>query len=290
MRTRVEPAPNVPPRVGLIVSADTSQPELDRWEQGIEWQPESCGFSGVADPCAVGTREAPRGPGISMADTYIVWAGETCSALGSVEREWQARARRNLEQCESKEIANELWGGALARARTFPNRYLTHPDSDKLTTAGEQPLDVLALLEQGLADCSCGSVGMIHATRQLATYWSELGVLRRERGLLLTINDTIVVPDAGYDGSGPAAVEGDPPVAAAPGAVWAYATGMVVVRRGPIDTLPNSLQEARDWAKAVDRDVNDIEVLAQRTALATWDGCCHLAAQVDIDPPLVGGS
>lgn len=289
-RAPVDATPNVPPRSGLIQATDAPPNDPPEWEAGFAWLPEACGGSGVTDPCAPTERNASQTRGRLEYEPFLVWAGDACSSFGYSERDWLGRARRLLEAEESYQIARELWRGDQARAAGWPNLFLASSTADELTSSPQEPLVVLAMLEQGLGAVGHGRRGVIHATRDLVTHWANGGALRRESGRILTIHDTLVISDSGYDGSGPGAGEGDDPVDASPGSVWAYGTTQVIVRRGAIETLPDNLNEARTWAQATDREINDIEVLAQRAAAATWDGCVHVAAEADIDPPSVGGS
>lgn len=273
----------VPPPLRLLTSGVLPEDQAEgtdesRWELGFEFERESCGDAETFDPCAPGSFTPERNTAQIEYEPFGVRAGESCSAFGFSQRDYEGRARRLLEACESKQIANEFWTGDLATERAWPNRFLADTDSDVVTDGPTAVIDVLACLEQGLAECACGTRGMIHATPQLVTHWAALGnsVLRREGGLLLTIHDTIVVTDAGYDGSGPSGQ-------AAGASQWAYATGLVTVRRSPIIITPG------DISQALTRTVNTIEYTAQRLAAVTWDGCCHLAAQADLEVCLIGG-
>lgn len=384
----VRARPLLPPRVGLIPTADVLQEATDRWEAGFGWQPEGCGSSGRFDPCGPGGVLFEADPVASL--EYVpfgVVAGEVCSTFGWEEREWQARAQRLLDACESQQVEAELWRGDIARAGGYPNAFLASADAEVIGNTQHDPMDALALLEGGIAGCVCNGNGWIHASRTVTSIWSRTGALRREGKLLLTALDTVVVPGAGYDGSGPivtidapanlqvvadadgaladgdygykitayndsgesgpsAEVQvaiaapnstahltwdvaptasgyrvygraaggpwgllvtiGDPfavewedtgvaalgappppaegafqPVPATDGSVWAFATGPIDVRRGAVEVLPRSLEDARELAAAVARDVNDIRIWAQRHAAATFDGCCHIGIEID---------
>lgn len=119
---------------------------------------------------------------------------------------------------------------------------------------------------------------MIHAPRSIVTLWKNLNLVERQGNLILTINDTIVVPGAGYDGSGP---DGQP---AAANSMWVYGTGLVDVRLGTIEVVggPN--------AQGLDRTNNDIIIRASRMAAATFDPCVHLAVEIAASPCGIGGS
>lgn len=267
-----------PPRLGLVAQAavDTS---AERWESGFSYNPEACGdAAGVADPCESNARNVDRAdanPDLVEVEPFAVWAADTCSALDR-GRDWQGRVRRQLEACRSKQIEAEFWAGTLATAEGWPNRFLRSEDSDVVTAGGTTPVAALACLEQGLADCKCGGRGMIHATPQLVTHWANTGLVRREGNQLLTYLDTIVVAGEGYTGDGPLASDTSN--------VWAYATGLVQIRLGAIEVYGGLT------ADGVDRSDNTMTAYADQLAAVAWDGCCHLAAEVDLDRCGIGGS
>lgn len=295
-KTPVVPNPARPPRVGLIVSANrpndgAASPERTDndsgtkwWKDGFGFKPEACASSGVSDKCEIGALDADSGADIVNFEPYLVWAGYECSTFGFNLEDYRGRAERALLACQGAQVEAEFWTGDLARAQVLEdadspfevNGYLSSEDSDVITAGADTPTNALALLEQALA-CNCGQQGMIHATRGVASLWHQGGALRREGNLLLTVNDTIVVPGAGYDGSGPYGPAAD-------GSVWAYATGIVDVRLAPIDIIPGSADRARD------RATNTITIYAERAAAATWDGCCHFAAEINAPMPDIAGS
>lgn len=280
----VEARPAAPPRVGLIPSlgglaaVTDNSPEL-RWGNGLSFNPEGCDAAGVYDPCIAAPNlntAADSDRGVIETDPFVVWASDKCSSFDG-ERDWRGRAERALNACVSMQVAHELWTGDLSTARGFGNRFLAGQDSD-VVASGANLTSALACLEQGLSQCACGQQGMIHATPQVVTHWNALGLVRREGQRILTVLDTIVVPDAGYDGSGQYGQN------AADGSIWAYATGMVEVRLGPVQVF------AREPGEQIDRTNNTRIAIAQRMAAVSWDGCCHLAAEIDLSTCGVGGS
>lgn len=178
--------------------------------------------------------------------------------------------------------------GALPAANTTgytANRVLAGPaaDSDTVTTAAADPIDALACLTQGLAETLRGQQGMVHVTPQLLTYLQGAQVITRQGNLWVTGMGHIVVADAGYTGDGPGG-------AAAGASQWAYATPVVQVRLGPVETAPTNMTEAAQLAQATDRDVNTMLVFAYRLAGFQWTAeCAHLAAEVALPLCAVGG-
>jgi hypothetical protein len=286
-----QPQPR-PPALSLLGAALTPDQLTEvgavgqRWQNGWAFQPEACTGGWVEDPCDPEPRITDDRPGFIEGEPFAVVVPDRCSTKGFLAADYEARARRLLLRKQSKLIAAELWDGDLAAAAGWPNQTLigaaevpggAAEPPDVLTNGAASALGSLACLEQYLAECS-GDRGMIHCTPQLATTWAALGhVLRREGALLLTALDTIVVPDAGYPGSGP----GGTPASTSQ---WAYATGMVTVELSPVEITPPTM------AEAVDRATNTVEFYAQRLAAVMWDGCCHGAAEVDLPVCLVGGA
>lgn len=270
-----------PPRGATLLRSANPVPETEgRWQAGIKWVPEACGdadvvqavgycgdgaFAGFPDP-----DERPLGTEADFVPPYVAVA-QRCTALGG-EQELTAveeRAMRLLENCQTKGIARELWTGTVATAETLPNNFLSNAPDDVGDGATLSVLDGIASLEQGLANCSCGGVGMIHTTAQVATFLAHLRLVERQPdGRLLTALGTLVVADPGYDGTGVGIAAADEDMASS----WAYATGMVDIRLGPVDVL----RERTDI-----RSRNDYTVYAFRPFSATFDPCCQLAAKLD---------
>lgn len=288
-RATIPTPPASPPRVGLLPSlrADQVTETGPMRAVGVAYVPEGCGTGGRTDPCDPGTLGAVDNPTMVEAEPFTVWAASKCSPQPR-DFDYQGRARRQLAAIESYEIANELWTGSLTQASAtsdgdpWPNPYFAQPAADVLTASGGEvtpmgAIQGLACLEQALGDYLHGQRGMIHCTRQTAIHWDQLGMLRREGPVVLTLLDTIVVPDAGYDGSGP---DGS---AAADEQIWAYGTGMVGVRLGPVVTVPGN------DAEATNRSTNTITYRAERDAAAWFDECALVAAAVAIPLCDVGG-
>lgn len=279
--------PAVPPTVGLIpsLSGDYLDPPDTgyRWEGGVRYNPEQpCSVGGSSEPCSVATRDTPDNPDNVDFVPFYIWAGDDCTPLTGSERDRPGRARRALIATESYLIARELWLGTIAKGATpdWPNNYLARDDNtDTLTSGPVSVTQALECLEQGIGYYGLGAPGAIHCTRELGAAFSALGsTLRVADGRILTYMGTTIIPDAGYDGSGP---QGQPAVN---GSQYAYATLMPTVRRGPIEVVPESA------AGAVTRDVNNMSYIAQRLAAVTFPPCVQVAVEVDLPLCLVAGT
>lgn len=268
--------PAAAPRTGLIASARTGA-DLGlpaRWNNGFAYEPENyCAANGVADPCGGTQTFEPDNREQVTVDPVLLWAGDACTAAGTRDR--RGRATRRLLACQSKLLAGELWEGTLAQASSFDNRYLASPAANTVSLTSLAVSDGLACMEDALASCSC-SRGMIHVTPGLMVYLAREQLVTRVGNMFVTVNDTIVVADAGYTGTGP---EGQPSVT---GAVWAYGTDIVNVALDDVVVLPRDDIEAQGYDGSHLYD-NTLTYRASRLAAAWWDGCCHVAVPFDID-------
>lgn len=266
----VDAPPARPPRFGLVAQANKPEEADDRWVDGLAWDPEICGFAGVADACGSDNKPMPDNTGVVEYQPFVVFAGDHCSTLDR-SRDRQARARRALEASESFQIARELWTGDLADASGWDNIHLADAAAvDVIGPAGGlTPIAALACLEQASAEAASGARVTIHATLRTVTTWAAEGLIERDSGFLVTKLGSIVIADAGYPGTAPDGTtdtEGH----------WAYGTGIVDVRRSAITVL------GANEAEQINRRTNHHEVIAERMAAATFDPCVRTAVLVQL--------
>lgn len=292
MRAPIQAPQARPPRYGLLAAAPTvDDADLRVLAGGWEYQPEACGLSGRDSITCAGSTDGamdPSGqrPGIIEGDPIWLWAGDECSTFGFQARDWQGRARRQLAATESYELAAELWDGTVATADALANPFLASAgaNSDTVTNGATAEVSALACIEAALAELLKGQQGMVHVTPQLLTHLRAADAIGREGTVWTTSMGHIVVADAGYSGAGPGGV-------AAGASQWAYGTSMVQVRLGPVEVIPGNLDDARNLAAAMDRQVNDVVVVAGRLAGYQWaNDCAHVAAEVDLPVCLIGGA
>lgn len=286
-RQAMNPTPVQPPLYGLLVAAQVTPLTGVRWQDGVSWGPEQCGVSGrtvvdcfgMTDPL-----DGNRSPDVVSSDPFLVWASDECSPFGSMARDWQGNARRQLEATQSYEIANELWTGRLQQTEADQEGgFLSdHSTLDVSYTGVGNAVDALACAEQALARCGQGRRGMVHVTPQALVHLVTNNTVRREGTQFLTPLGNVVVADAGYDGSGPA---NEPPSTTQ----WLYATGMIsVVIEAQAELNPPDLASAQTLAQALDRSDNTITVYAQRLAMYLWDRCCHIGVEFALPVCAVG--
>jgi hypothetical protein len=280
-RNAVDPQPRKPPRYGLLVASPPV--DVTGWELwGITWNPEQCGQSGRRSSGCNGNTAALvpfDNPETVNADPFVVYAADDCTAL-QLRRDWEGRARRQLNATRSFEIANELWEGTLATADGLDNLVLTDAAAgDTLTNGGTDIVTAIACLESGLANCLHGGQGMIHLTPQALAKAASEFVVRREGNLWYSPSDHVVVADAGYTGTGPGGV-------AAGATQWAYATDMIRVELGEQRTVP----DAANLFAYMDLDTNHVTIFAQQWAMYTSDRCCLAAVEISLPVCLIGGA
>lgn len=291
------PAPTArPPLYSLLVAAPVVEDD-SRWQGGFEFAPEACSDGGrTGVECWGGTAviDPAANPRMVGGEPFAVWAADACSTFGYRARDYVGRARRQLLAIQSFQIAEELWEGSLngepsMGGQVIANTPLTAVGSDTVTNGPTSATGALAQLVDALGQCGQGRQGMIHMTPQLLVHLAALGAVFRDGGLWVTPMGHIVVADDGYPGSGPGAT----PVPAG-ASQWMYGTSMMFVRLSPIETLPNlpddDTTNPSGWPAAVDPRTNDVLVIAQRLAAVEWDQCCHVAAEVDLAVPLIGGA
>lgn len=298
LRENVTAPPARAPQYGLIVAAPelTEPNKVEALASGWQFSPENCGNSnklpvlcqGNTADMAIGTADGEWNGDMITGDAIYIYAEDRCSSLGSRNRDWHGRARRQLTAIESFELADELWSGTVTQAATpdLENRWLAGPaaQSDTLTSAGVTPVAALGCITQGLAEGLKGQQGMVHVTPQLLQHLAADSIITKQGNLWVTAMGHIVVADAGYDGSGPDGV-------AASTTQWMYGTPMIRVRLGTVEVIPGDLNDARNLAMALDYPVNTIAVYAGRLAGYQWDShCTHLAAEVALAVCAVGGA
>lgn len=290
-RDPITPPPATQPRYSLLVAAGANGQAngAEVWQRGVAWTPESCGAGDIAPAwCGVNLeRTAPTAPSVAIADPFYVWAADACSAQGYTARDWQGRARRQLEATQSFQVAKELWAGAgtldaLADARTDEaSPFLA--DTNQVVDENLSAPRAIAVAEALAMECAQGRRIMIHVPiAVLAAAQAEGYVLRDTGGILTTAMGSIVVADAGYPGTGPVGPDPENPVVSDDTTQWIYTSQLVQARLGEVELLPTTLEDARSLASAMTRAANHITVWAQRLALYQLDPCCRIALSTDL--------
>jgi hypothetical protein len=140
------------------------------------------------------------------------------------------------------------------------------------------PTRGLQLLQDAL-DTGFGGQGMIHVQKQTAT---NLTKVRRVGSMMLDMFDNIVVPGAGYPGTGPDKGEGGGGKAPGAGCAYMFASTLVMVRAEKEGTVfPDTFAEAVDWGQG--GFPNTIRFYAEKFAVAYLDNSARYCVEVKLE-------
>lgn len=216
---------------------------------------------------------------IVTAFPFILEAIDRCSTFGFEERDFKGRAERLLQNSEHKGLEQEWWTGAIAQAKGLPNQYLTKKAEtgwtpENLTPESGAPsiLRGLQILQDALAECGFGGIGMIHLQRQTAT--NLLTVVESDphfsnkENKMYDLFGNVIVPGVGYNGA--IGYEGK---AAGAGKAWMCATDLVSVRVEDEPTIfTPTFAEMTDWGQG--GEPNTVTTRAEKFAVAYADFAC----------------
>lgn len=251
------------------------------------------------DPCGDvgdGSKSISARPSNVSWDPYVIWSADECSTLGGPEEfERVTRAaRQDLEVQTSHKIEEIFWTNTVDSADfggSHPNVGLSDASLVDLATIPTQaqidsgtiytPLAfdsvpiVTAFKEMigALTDMLGGARGMIHCEARVVPFITYAGLaVQNGQRLTTTLGNHIVVPGTGYTGSSPNEE------ASSEFYSWIYGTSMVEVLLGPVEVFG-------DRAALTNRDINTIEIRAERIALAHFDRQAHIGISVCLEDP-----
>lgn len=210
---------------------------------------------------------------------YLIRVLDRCNTWGFEKRDFKGRAERLLENAQHAAIEKEFWSGALAKAKSYPNQWLTKKKEtgwtpENLTPEAGAPSISrgLQILQDALAECGFGGQGMIHLQRQTAT--NLLTVIESDphvnsqNGVLYDLFGNIIVPGVGYNGA-----VGFEEKAAGAGKAWICATDLVSCRVEDTPTaVAETFSEMTDWGQG--GEPNTVTFWAQKFAAAYADFGC----------------
>lgn len=281
--------PFTAPQFDLLSTATPLDLSDAHWRMGITWEPLCPESSGTYDPCTAvvenaGTVSTAPAPPAKSATTEWQTRGATaftaysridCSPVG----QWDDLSESNqqaLLRSEARFVETAFWSGAAAgQTVVFPHLAADAEVTDggdvlqpaaTVVTATPQSIAVgLGMLEDAMRDCYPG-VATIHMPIRLAALAAEAYLLTSRSGRMFTtsLGSKVVVGD--YPGTAPDGTTTE-------GVTWMYATGEVFYAREPNPTRFT-------MAESFDRNVNTVEVIAERTYVIGWD-CCLLAIPID---------
>jgi hypothetical protein len=273
LRKAVEAIGGTPLPYGILGSCATITDVTDEHElMGVEWLALGCcpvldwkdpcwneESPGEESPGATPVKEFCR-PTAEHASPITVYAGAECSALGWSYAEAREHAEATMALGEQQALEAAFWRDKLAM------------EAVDLTPEGG-PVNVaqgVAALEGCLAE-SYGGVGTLHVPAGVAALLGCCEIVREDpaTGNLRTLAGNCVTIGAGYS----AMNTGPGNLPAEPGTAWIYITGPLVIRRGPVETVP------AQPGPSVNTRNNDRRVLVERTYVVGTT-CTVCAVQV----------
>lgn len=284
--TYVRPPNFTPLQYGLLSVAQPVDDLDPHWQLGVQYQPTPCDSALITlgqCPSVTGFGKDSSSDGLPArgAQPFTLYASTPCSPVGF----WataEAEATAAFLAGEARALERAFWSGVV----DTPSGELVYPhlaadtavfdgtgfvnlqQVATIVVTGVDIVEGLGALEGALADCY-GGVGAIHAPREALAHFAANYLVRPVGQQLQTFGGIPIAFGAGYDGSGP---DGS---AAPAGSAWIYATGAISMRRNPSITITS------DREAALDRSVNTLQLIAERTYVIGWD-CCLLAVQVSL--------
>ena len=274
-----EPQPT-PARYGLLDAARVLDSTDPHEGGGVAFEVDPTApartYLWACPPPADPSKAVETGSQLAGGDAVTVYAGWGCSPAGYTPEEIERRAQAALIAGEGRALEATFWTGAAddgdpsvvwphlaatgaaAAAAAAADGAVTFLGAEVLNGGAALPLGLaLAALEGALGDCYPGRP-TIHVTRETASALGDR--LLPEGGNLVTRLGSIVAAGAGYPGTSPAGA------APAAGETWLYGTGQVTVRRSGVQLLG-------DFASSLNRAVNDVTRIVERTYVVSWDRC-----------------
>lgn len=280
--------PFTAPSFDLLSTATQLDLPDAHWRMGITWEPLCPESSGTYDPCTAvvdNAGEAAQAPAPPAKTATTEWQTRAATAFTAYSRidcspvgQWEQLSETNqqaLIRSEARFVETAFWSGvAGGQTVVFPHLAadstvedggdLLQPAATVVTTTPQEIAVGLGMLEDAIRDCYPG-VATIHMPIRLAALASVHDLIEARSGRMFTkIGSKVVIGD--YPGTGPDGAT--PPT----GTTWMYATGEVFYAR---ERTPTRFSIAESF----DRDVNTVEVIAERTYVIGWD-CCLMAIPI----------
>lgn len=256
----------VPPRQSLpfgLFSVMAFRPESGvRWANGVAWEAGTCDpVRGIGD-VGCGPREDVEGlpkdltfvPGGGKATPFHVYGVWACSPVSASPERAEELARAHLLAREEAGVESALWSGSLGNV---PNL------SAEVTAAGAGATVTGATIVEAVAELEYrlgreyGSLGVLHAPRNVALRMLAADVAEVKGGRILTRLGTPVVAGAGYPDTG--LVIGSAPI-------FGWRSEVFVPSESPADLF--------------DHRQNGLYAVAERSYLLAFDTCGISAATI----------
>lgn len=210
---------------------------------------EQVGESTIGLPKELDPLDAQPGEG----SPFTVYGHHTCSPIGNTLEWAKEQARQHLVLREEARVEQALWTGDLGNVPNFAgaNGYPAIPSAGSFPLA--QAWRAVSRLEQEIAQ-RYGALGVLHMSREVASILTDDGKLSVAQGRITTALGTPVVAGTGYSSN---------KIVATP-ALFGYRSEVFDSSDQPYDLL--------------DRAVNDLYAIAERTYVLGFDPCGAVSA------------
>lgn len=217
------------------------------------------------------------GSGLALYEDYVpffIEAENVSSGLDALVDDVFATVKKQLKAVTQKAVEREFWDGPAALGNSNNNVFLSKSATATVVASGTSaPFLALYALEEAISDSPTGENGVIHMTRDVASYLDnrlETHMIDGELKMFTRIGTPVVV-GSGYSGNGPIGATG---AAASATNKWMYATSMVDVHLGAIELVSD------DFAHGINSAINETIVKAVRPAAAYFEPSIHYAARL----------
>lgn len=288
----------LPAPFGLINSKTlVKESAASHWENGIAYEINTDGlFARTHDGCdytASGGSTFGNAPGSAgSANTvyaldyspFVIEATDGCrSSIGLSAEERKDRAVEALELMTPKAVEREFWTNGYSAVNSATNRSLQNSTTTTLLgTTGVKARRGLAALEQALADDGAGTLGAIHVTRDvLSVLKLDMFVDEPKDDVMYSPGGNMLIGGVGYTGNGPASAGAS--TARTTGKAWAYASGPVAVRLGPIQVSDEPSKVTGQVGVESFHTTNTLVYTAERFAAVSFNGTKVYAVLIDLD-------
>lgn len=266
MSSTVDLAPLVPPRIGLIATAQEQGGLDDRWSGGIHFAANTCLAPSdipATDPCAVDTATftGVSDDGDVTAIPALFRVPVSCSAQSGVD-DIEAKASAAYRAAEEFMLTREFYGGTQSTEAGWGNVFLNDAAVPVIDAGDHGPIDTLGHIAQYVAaNVPVWRRPWIHVPYRAMPWLTQTGAVRREGATFLTDLDMIVVPGLGYDYAG------------------AEQVAKIVVT-GPVTLARSDVEVLTDEGGTLLRSKNTRNVIAQGYGATVVDSC--LIAQISM--------
>lgn len=259
-------APAVTPLEGTLLDAANVSDDFAWLDGSGLFESYNCmRFEASAEFCAPNTKTFDQGSVWQDGFRFAAYGGVVCKAIGLDQANMEREVQRVFTAGESTAVERALMETRF-RDDTDPANRWDAPIDLTPTGGAVKPAVGLSLLEGYAASVYVGAP-TLHVPRTIASLLIGVDGISLGNRQLRTKLGSKIAAGAGYDfpNLGPTGVE------AAAGEKWLYATGEVVVGRGPAIVR-----------QVMAHDTNDVFVLAERGYIAAVD-CFTAAVRVRVE-------